>query len=126
MLKQEGRIWGRLSIGGNFDHARSISILRMASLYLLTNRLIILRSPHPLQAVRTIEQGHIRVGPTPITDPAMMITRNMEDFITWVDGSSRKRTIAKYNDEVSLECLGWRKVGKASTMLTGFCFFNFA
>jgi hypothetical protein len=30
----------------------------------------------------------------------MMVTRNMEDFITWVDGSSRKRTIAKYNDEV--------------------------
>jgi len=31
----------------------------------------------------------------------MMVTRNMEDFITWVDGSSRKRTIMKYNDEVS-------------------------
>lgn len=53
------------------------------------------------QAVRTIEQGHVRVGPNPITDPAMMVTRNMEDFITWVDGSSRKRTIMKYNDEVS-------------------------
>ena len=53
------------------------------------------------QAVRTIEQGHVRIGPSPITDPAMMVTRNMEDFITWVDGSSRKRTIMKYNDEVS-------------------------
>lgn len=53
------------------------------------------------QAVRTIEQGHVRVGPNPISDPAMMVTRNMEDFITWVDGSSRKRTIMKYNDEVS-------------------------
>lgn len=53
-----------------------------------------------LQAVRTIEQGHIRVGPSPVTDPAMLITRHMEDFVTWVDTSARKKTIMKYNDEV--------------------------
>lgn len=57
-----------------------------------------------MQAVRTIEQGHVRVGPTPVTDPALLVTRNMEDFVTWVDGSTRKRTIMKYNDEVSLSC----------------------
>ncbi|UOH84044.1 hypothetical protein LQV05_000836 [Cryptococcus neoformans] len=51
-------------------------------------------------AVRTIEQGHIRVGPTPVTDPAMLVTRRMEDFVTWVDTSARKRTIMKYNDEL--------------------------
>lgn len=53
------------------------------------------------QAVRTIEQGHVRVGPSPVTDPAMLVTRHMEDFVTWVDTSARKRTIMKYNDEVS-------------------------
>lgn len=31
----------------------------------------------------------------------MLITRHMEDFVTWVDTSARKRTIMKYNDEVS-------------------------
>lgn len=51
-------------------------------------------------AVRTIEQGHIRVGPTPVTDPAMLVTRRTEDFVTWVDTSARKRTIMKYNDEL--------------------------
>ncbi|KAJ9097587.1 Small subunit (SSU) processome component [Naganishia friedmannii] len=51
-------------------------------------------------AVRTIEQGHVRVGPTPVTDPALLVTRNMEDFVTWVDGSTRKRTIMRYNDEL--------------------------
>jgi U3 small nucleolar ribonucleoprotein protein IMP3 len=55
-----------------------------------------------IQAVKTIEQGHIRVGPTPITDPAMLITRHMEDFVTWVDTSARKRAVMKYNDEVGL------------------------
>jgi U3 small nucleolar ribonucleoprotein protein IMP3 len=52
------------------------------------------------QAVKTIEQGHIRVGPTPTTDPALLVTRNMEDFVTWVDTSSRKRTVMQYNDEL--------------------------
>ena len=51
-------------------------------------------------AVKTIEQGHIRVGPSPVTDPAMLITRHLEDFVTWVDTSARKRTIMKYNDEL--------------------------
>ncbi|ODO09651.1 hypothetical protein I350_01864 [Cryptococcus amylolentus CBS 6273] len=51
-------------------------------------------------AVKTIEQGHIRVGPAPVTDPAMLITRGQEDFVTWVDTSARKRTVMKYNDEL--------------------------
>ncbi len=29
-----------------------------------------------------------------------MVTRNMEDFVTWVDTSKIKRTIARYNDEL--------------------------
>lgn len=28
------------------------------------------------------------------------MTRNMEDFVTWVDTSKLKRHIAAYNDEV--------------------------
>ncbi len=72
------------------------------------------------QAVKFIEQGHIRVGPDTITDPAYLVTRygtprphlttspaharlrrHMEDFVTWVDTSKLKRTIMRYNDEVS-------------------------
>ena len=49
-----------------------------------------------------IEQGHVRVGPDTITDPAFLVTRHMEDFVTWVDTSKIKRTIARYNDEVRL------------------------
>jgi hypothetical protein len=35
----------------------------------------------------------------------MLITRPMEDFVTWVDTSARKRTIMKYNDEVRSEIM---------------------
>lgn len=52
------------------------------------------------QAVKYIEQGHIRVGPQTITDPAYLVTRSMEDFVTWVDTSKVKRTVMTYNDEV--------------------------
>lgn len=52
------------------------------------------------QAVQYIEQGHVRVGPDPITDPAFLVTRHMEDFVTWVDTSKLKRTVMQYNDEL--------------------------
>ncbi|KAF9895536.1 Small subunit (SSU) processome component, partial [Lobosporangium transversale] len=51
------------------------------------------------EAVTFVEQGHIRVGPETVTDPAYLVTRNMEDFVTWVDTSKIKRKIMKYNDK---------------------------
>ncbi|CAG8817818.1 3389_t:CDS:2, partial [Racocetra persica] len=47
------------------------------------------------EAVTFIEQGHIRVGPETITDPA-----NLEDFVTWADTSKIKCKIMKYNDKL--------------------------
>lgn len=52
------------------------------------------------EAVTFVEQGHVRVGPQTITDPAFLVTRTMEDFVTWVDTSKIKRKILKYNDKV--------------------------
>lgn len=52
------------------------------------------------EAVTFVEQGHVRVGPTVVTDPAFLVTRSMEDFVTWVDSSKIKRTIMKYNDKL--------------------------
>ncbi|KAE9389307.1 hypothetical protein BT96DRAFT_866400, partial [Gymnopus androsaceus JB14] len=51
-------------------------------------------------ATKFIEQGHVHVGPNTITDPVYLVTRRMEDFITWVDTSKLKRAIMLYNDEV--------------------------
>ena len=52
------------------------------------------------EAVTFVEQGHVRVGPETVTDPAFLVTRNYEDFITWVDSSKIRRTIQKYHDAV--------------------------
>mmetsp|Transcript_34817 Transcript_34817/g.98719 ORF Transcript_34817/g.98719 Transcript_34817/m.98719 type:complete len:183 (-) Transcript_34817:169-717(-) len=52
------------------------------------------------EAVTFIEQGHVRVGPNTITDPAFLVTRNFEDHVTWVDTSKIKRKVMKYNDKL--------------------------
>ncbi|KAL6844121.1 hypothetical protein ACP4OV_025794 [Aristida adscensionis] len=53
---------------------------------------------HLKEAVTYIEQGHVRVGPEVVSDPAFLVTRNMEDFITWVDSSKIKKKVMAYND----------------------------
>lgn len=52
------------------------------------------------QAVKFIEQGHVRVGTEVVTDPAFLVTRNMEDFVTWVDSSKIKRNILQYREKL--------------------------
>jgi U3 small nucleolar ribonucleoprotein protein IMP3 len=52
------------------------------------------------EAATFVEQGHIRVGPDTVTDPAFLVTRNMEDFVTWVDTSKIKRKVLQYNDKL--------------------------
>jgi U3 small nucleolar ribonucleoprotein protein IMP3 len=59
------------------------------------------------EAVKMVEQGHIRVGPDTITDPAYLVNRNLEDFVTWVETSTYKRKIMKYHDKVNhFYCFG--------------------
>ncbi|XP_062429216.1 U3 small nucleolar ribonucleoprotein protein IMP3 [Rhea pennata] len=50
-------------------------------------------------AVAFVEQGHVRVGPEVVTDPALLVTRAMEDFITWTDASRIRRKVLDYNEE---------------------------
>ena len=54
----------------------------------------------PKMAITFIEQGQVRVGPNVVTDPAYCVSRSMEDFITWVDGSKVRRTVERYNDKL--------------------------
>ena len=59
------------------------------------------------EAVTFIEQGHVRVGPNVAREPSFHVTRNMEDFVTWVDTSKIRRKVMAYNDKVDdFELLG--------------------
>jgi U3 small nucleolar ribonucleoprotein protein IMP3 len=52
------------------------------------------------EAMQYVRQGHVRVGPTIVTDSAFLVTRAFEDFVTWVDTSKIRKTIMKYNDKL--------------------------
>ncbi|XP_063223694.1 U3 small nucleolar ribonucleoprotein protein IMP3 isoform X2 [Bacillus rossius redtenbacheri] len=49
-------------------------------------------------ATKFIEQGHVRVGVEIMKDPAFLVTRNLEDFVTWVDTSAIRRHVLEYNE----------------------------
>lgn len=49
------------------------------------------------EGVGLVEQGHIRVGPQTVLDPAHLVSRSVEDFVTWADSSRIKRTVMRYN-----------------------------
>jgi len=40
------------------------------------------------------------VGTEVVTDPAFLVTRGMEDFVTWVDSSKIKRNVLKYREKL--------------------------
>ena len=50
------------------------------------------------EAATFVEQGHVRVGPNTVTDPAYHVTRSMEDWVSWADTSKIKRKVMAYND----------------------------
>ncbi len=52
------------------------------------------------EAITFIEQGQVRVGTQVITDPAFLVTRSLEDHITWTNRSKIRRKIMEYKGKV--------------------------
>eukprot|EP01091_Cochliopodium_minus_P011008 TRINITY_DN3047_c0_g1_i1.p1 TRINITY_DN3047_c0_g1~~TRINITY_DN3047_c0_g1_i1.p1 ORF type:complete len:187 (-),score=29.92 TRINITY_DN3047_c0_g1_i1:71-631(-) len=50
-------------------------------------------------AINLVEQGQVRIGPQVVTDPAFLVTKYHEDFISWSDDSTIRQTIDNYNLE---------------------------
>ncbi len=49
-------------------------------------------------ASQFVEQGHVRVGPELVLDPAFLVNRNLEDFVTWTNSSKIRRHVLEYNE----------------------------
>lgn len=54
-------------------------------------------------ATDLIEQGHIRVGTDVVKDPAFLVSRTLEDFVTWVDSSKIRQHVMEYNNMVRID-----------------------
>ena len=46
-----------------------------------------------------VEHGHIKVGVDTVTDPAFHVSRAAEDYISWVKGSSIRRTVLRHQEQ---------------------------
>ena len=49
-------------------------------------------------ATQMVEQGHVRVGTDVIKDPAFLVSRNLEDFVTWLDTSAIRKKVQEYKE----------------------------
>lgn len=80
------------------EHGATVSAFARRRLPVVMTRL---RMAETVQAAtKMVEQGHVRVGTETVTDPAFLVTRSLEDFITWTVGSKIKTNIMKYRDKL--------------------------
>ncbi|KNB42220.1 u3 small nucleolar ribonucleoprotein [Blastocystis sp. subtype 4] len=80
---------------------KSICAVHLINRRRLGVMLIHMKMAHNLEeADNLIRHGHVRVGTDLVTDPAYLVTRNMEDYVTWVDTSKIKRHVMKYNEKL--------------------------
>lgn len=48
-------------------------------------------------AAKSIHHGHVRVGTTQIRDPAFLVPRGQEDYVTWMAGSKIRQHVDMFN-----------------------------
>jgi U3 small nucleolar ribonucleoprotein protein IMP3 len=105
-LEVSNHILQKLYNMGVIDNTNSLTSVEHLSVSSLCRRrlpVVMVRlkmSENLKEAITFIEQGHVRVGPNVVTDPAFLVTRTFEDYVTWVDTSKIKRAIMKYNDKL--------------------------
>ena len=51
-------------------------------------------------ADRYVRQGHVRIGADIVTNPATIVSREMEDYIQWAPGSKIEQHVKKFNKEL--------------------------
>ena len=91
---------GLLTTAKSLENASKLSVSALCRRRLPVVMVRLKMSQTMKEAVTLIEQGHIRVGPHVVSDPAFLVTRQFEDFVTWVDTSKIRRHVAKYNDKL--------------------------
>lgn len=98
LLLEKLYILGLIPTKWDLEHASKISASsfcrRRLPVVMVRNKM----SENIKNASQLVEQGHIRLGTEVVKDPAFLITRTMEDFITWADSSKIRQHVLEYND----------------------------
>ncbi|EAY12821.1 S4 domain containing protein [Trichomonas vaginalis G3] len=51
------------------------------------------------EADKLVRQGHVRIGPDVVTNPATLVSKEMEDYINWAHGSKIEAHVKKFNQQ---------------------------
>uniref|UniRef100_A0A2M3ZAK6 U3 small nucleolar ribonucleoprotein protein IMP3 n=1 Tax=Anopheles braziliensis TaxID=58242 RepID=A0A2M3ZAK6_9DIPT len=98
LLLEKLYVMGLIPTKWDLENANNISASsfcrRRLPLVLVRNKM----SENVKHATQMIEHGHVRVGVEVVKDPAFLVPRTLEDFVTWVDGSSIRKKLLEYND----------------------------
>lgn len=54
-------------------------------------------APNCKMASAYVHHGHVRVGTTQVRDPAFLVPREMDDYVTWMQGSKIKGHVDRFN-----------------------------
>ncbi|EDO05820.2 putative U3 small nnucleolar ribonucleoprotein IMP3 [Babesia bovis T2Bo] len=87
---------GLISVRGNLELCERLSASVFCRRRLATVLVQRKFCEHLKQAVTYIEQGHIRVGLDVVNIPAYHVTRELEDHITWAQGSKIKEKVVDF------------------------------
>uniref|UniRef100_A0A5S6QYK7 ER membrane protein complex subunit 6 n=1 Tax=Trichuris muris TaxID=70415 RepID=A0A5S6QYK7_TRIMR len=83
--------------------ASRMLIDKLYSIGLIPTKRVVLCRNHMAEtltaATEYVEHGHVRVGPDMINDPAYLVPRSLEDFVTWTNSSKIRKHVLEYNDE---------------------------
>ena len=50
-------------------------------------------------ATTFVQHGHVKFGTRVVRDPSVIVSRGMEDCISWVESSKIKKKIEEFNEE---------------------------
>ena len=50
-------------------------------------------------AMNYVEHGHVRVGPTVVSEVSFHVKKGQESFVTWTDGSVMQKKVQRYNGQ---------------------------
>jgi len=99
-LLQKLHNMGVLDTTGSLQKAEKISVSQICRRRLPVIMVRLKMAETLTAAVTWIEQGQVRVGATVVTDPAFLVSRSVEDYVTWVDQSKIRRAVHAYNDKL--------------------------
>eukprot|EP00667_Euglena_gracilis_P018372 EG_transcript_19508 len=81
----------------NLSSAEKIGVSHFCGRRLASMLVNLKMAPSMLTAVQFVKHGHIRVGPDRISDPAYLVPRKLEDFVTWALHSKIRQKVLEYN-----------------------------